>query len=127
MAEIGPLRIHYHRDFDGMVSAAVLACILRDLRGEDVCWESVNYDQRSDWENFERGRRFAIVDFHFHPRAEYWFDHPGQFVAARKDSTIDGPLKALEELLFSAVFYREVDETVVVMPNRGPAPDFYYR
>ena len=73
MAE--PLRIHYHRDFDGMVSASILARILRERSGESVVWRSVNYDQRDDWENFERDRRFAIVDFHFHPRAEYWFDH----------------------------------------------------
>lgn len=69
------LTIHYHRDFDGMVSAAVLANILRDVLGEQVAWKSVNYDQRKDWENFSAGERFAIVDFHFHPRAEYWFDH----------------------------------------------------
>ncbi len=69
------LTIHYHRDFDGMVSAAVLACVLRDRFDEAPAWRSVNYDQRKDWENFERGRRFAIVDFHFHQRAEYWFDH----------------------------------------------------
>ncbi len=70
-----PLRIHYHRDFDGMVSAAVLAAILRELRDEDVVWESVNYHQRDDWDDFAAGTRFAVVDFHFHPRAEYWFDH----------------------------------------------------
>jgi hypothetical protein len=70
-----PLRIHYHRDFDGMVSAALLATILREVRDERAGWRSVNYDQRADWERFEAGRRFAIVDFHFHPRAEYWFDH----------------------------------------------------
>lgn len=70
-----PITIHYHRDFDGMVAAAVLACILRDRLDEDVRWKSVNYDQRNDWENFQSGERFAIVDFHFHPRAEYWFDH----------------------------------------------------
>src|SRR5437762_6089412 len=69
------LRIHYHRDFDGMVSAAVLAVILAEQRGEKPAWKSVNYDQRTDWPAFEAGRRFAIVDFHFHPRAEYWFDH----------------------------------------------------
>jgi len=69
------LTIHYHRDFDGMVSAAILASVLRSCFDEDPAWRSVNYDQRSDWDNFERGRRFAIVDFHFHPRAEYWFDH----------------------------------------------------
>ena len=70
----GPLTIHYHRDFDGMVSAAVLAWLLQ-ARGEDVAWASVNYDQRKDWDGFQAGKRFAIVDFHFHPRAEYWFDH----------------------------------------------------
>ena len=69
------LRIHYHRDFDGMVSAAVLATVLRELRGEDPTWASINYDQRSDWLGFGQDERFAIVDFHFHPRAEYWFDH----------------------------------------------------
>ncbi len=70
-----PLIIHYHRDFDGMVSAAVLASILRERRGETVAWQSINYDQRSAWHDFGRGERFAVVDFHFHPRAEYWFDH----------------------------------------------------
>ncbi len=70
-----PLTIHYHRDFDGMVSAAVLARILADKTGERVHWKSVNYDQRENWLEFEAGQRFAIVDFHFHPRAEYWFDH----------------------------------------------------
>ena len=70
-----PLTIHYHRDFDGMVSAAVLARILSDKFGEKAQWKSVNYDQRSDWLSFEAGKRFAIVDFHFHPRCEYWFDH----------------------------------------------------
>ncbi len=68
------LTIHYHRDFDGMVSAAVLAHCLQQ-RGEQVDWRGLNYDQRAGWERFQEGRRFAIVDFHFHPRADYWFDH----------------------------------------------------
>ena len=71
----GRLCIHYHRDFDGVVSAAVLAKALRERCGEDPQWQSVNYDQRDDWRSFQAGRRFAIVDFHFHPRAEWWFDH----------------------------------------------------
>jgi oligoribonuclease NrnB/cAMP/cGMP phosphodiesterase (DHH superfamily) len=75
MATSDPLCIHYHRDFDGMVSAAILATILKSQHGESTTWRSVNYDQRTDWLRFEEGRRFAIVDFHFHPRAEYWFDH----------------------------------------------------
>ena len=71
----GQLTIHYHRDFDGMVSAAVLASILGERGEEDQHLTSVNYDQRTDWSSFGQGTRFAIVDFHFHPGAEYWFDH----------------------------------------------------
>jgi hypothetical protein len=68
------ITIHYHRDFDGMVSAAILAHALRS-RGEEPGWVGLNYDQRANWEAFQEGQRFAIVDFHFHPRAQYWFDH----------------------------------------------------
>lgn len=67
--------IHYHRDFDGMVAGAVLGSILRERLDVPVGCRSVNYDQRENWLEFEVGKRFAIVDFHFHPRAEYWFDH----------------------------------------------------
>lgn len=69
------LTIHYHRDFDGMVAGAVLAHIVRGRGEGPVELTSVNYDQRRDWKNFGEGTRFAIVDFHFHPRAAYWFDH----------------------------------------------------
>ena len=68
------LRIRYHRDFDGMVSGALLAHVLQQ-RGEKPILLSVNYDERANWDSFEENNRFAIVDFHFHPRAEYWFDH----------------------------------------------------
>jgi len=74
------LTIHYHRDFDGMCAGAILSRIrqdhvLKDGREGAVVCQSVNYDQRKDWDHFCEGERFAIVDFHFHPRAEYWFDH----------------------------------------------------
>jgi oligoribonuclease NrnB/cAMP/cGMP phosphodiesterase (DHH superfamily) len=76
MGTPGPLWIHYHRDFDGMVSAAVLATLLAETgRERGARWRSVNYDQRTHWASFGEGQRLAIVDFHFHPRAEYWFDH----------------------------------------------------
>jgi hypothetical protein len=69
------LCIRYHRDFDGMVSGALLAHLLRGQRGEKVRMRSVNYDQRGEWLASHQSDRFAVVDFHFHPRAEYWFDH----------------------------------------------------
>ena len=59
--------------------------------------------------------------------AELWFDEPEQFVAGRSQAKLGGALDALERDLFASVFYREVDETVAVMPNRAPAPQFYHR
>jgi hypothetical protein len=33
----------------------------------------------------------------------------------------------LDRKLFSSVWYIEVDESVIIVPNRDPAPGFYYR
>ncbi|MBL8896580.1 MAG: hypothetical protein JNM84_03080 [Planctomycetes bacterium] len=76
------LKIYYHRDFDGIASAAILAHILREVRGEiSVGWSGVNHDVRPRWRTFSEDERFAVVDFFYHPRAEYWFDHhPTTFV-----------------------------------------------
>ncbi|MEN3951366.1 EthD domain-containing protein [Iodidimonas sp. SYSU 1G8] len=59
--------------------------------------------------------------------AELWFDAPDQFATGRADPAIADRLDRLEQRLFDAVWYREVDETIAVMPNRAPAPDFYFR
>src|SRR5262245_14772450 len=67
--------IHYHRDFDGMVSAAVLSVILLETRGETVAWRGRDHVPRPKWLAFEAGKRIAVGDSPFHPRAEYWFDH----------------------------------------------------
>lgn len=59
--------------------------------------------------------------------AEMWFDSPEQFIAGRRDPELGPKLDKMEEEIFSAVFYREVDETIAVNPNRAPAPAFYHR
>ena len=134
------LSIRYHRDFDGMVSAAVLASILGSARGEDDCrWASVNYDQRKDWENFERGRRFAIVDFHFHPRAEYWFDHhPTTFLSPELREaygTIERDHEAADRLIdgagqitntkYTVQFTEAVVDTVLRDRSSNPVIDVF--
>ncbi|HKE00721.1 MAG TPA: hypothetical protein VKE69_06905, partial [Planctomycetota bacterium] len=70
------LTIWYHRDFDGIASGAILADVLRWRGRADVRWQGVNYDVRGRWSQWgEDGAEFAVVDFHFHPRAAFWFDH----------------------------------------------------
>ena len=58
---------------------------------------------------------------------ELFFDSVEDFVAARTDPELHPELCALERHLFDAIWYVEVDENVIVMPNRDPAPEFYYR
>jgi hypothetical protein len=88
------LRIYYHRDFDGIAAAAILGQALEDVRGEEaVTWAGVNFDRTLDWKRFGAGERFAVVDFHYHPDAEYWFDHhPTTFLeAAHEQAYRPGP------------------------------------
>ena len=59
--------------------------------------------------------------------AELFFDSVDAFRAARGDTELHAELSALEGELFEAVWYVEVDENIIVMPNRDPAPEFYYR
>ena len=54
---------------------------------------------------------------------EYWFDTVSDYLLLRCNPV----LAEMEEALMQASFLREVDETVAVMPNRAPRPDFYYR
>lgn len=49
------------------------------------------------------------------------------FSEARQEPALHQALMALEAELFEALWYVEVDENLIVLPNRDPAPDFYYR
>jgi hypothetical protein len=59
--------------------------------------------------------------------SELHFDSIQAFIAARSDSGLNEELQALERELFEALWYVEVDENLIVLPNRSPAPDYYHR
>jgi hypothetical protein len=56
---------------------------------------------------------------------EYHFTHGNDFVSARR--TLHDELSKLESGFFDSIWYVEVDENLVVMPNRNPAPNYYFR
>lgn len=58
---------------------------------------------------------------------ELHFGAIDDFVRARTDTRLREPLCALEAELFDASWFVEVDENLIVLPNRDPAPDFYFR
>ena len=80
------ITLYYHKDFDGICSAAVFASYVRSALDSDAVFEfvAVDYDQKKTWANKRFSEVTAIVDFLYHPDAKWWFDHhPTTFV--RKD------------------------------------------
>lgn len=63
--------VYYHRDFDGVVSAAMVA----SLSNPNATLHPVNYDLKSRWLSIKLEQPAGIVDFLFHPDATLWVDH----------------------------------------------------
>ncbi len=58
---------------------------------------------------------------------EYWFEESNDFFSGRFNETMRTRLDSMELEFLASSFYREVDETVAVIPNRDWPPDFYHR
>jgi len=63
--------VYYHRDFDGVVSAAMLVSLLSTAPQ----LYPVDYHLKANWASMDLGKPAAIVDFLFHPDAALWIDH----------------------------------------------------
>jgi hypothetical protein len=85
------LHVFFHRDFDGICSAAVfLASVSRTgaVSGHEVELVPVDYDVKPTWAGTVLPKQSAIVDFLYHPAAEWWFDHhPSTFVKAEWEAS----------------------------------------
>lgn len=78
--------IYFHDDFDGRASAAVMLSFLRS-RGDDIeRYVPVGYDTKPQWvkeDFFDKNKLIGgrkrnpviVVDFLYHPKAAFWFDH----------------------------------------------------
>ena len=58
---------------------------------------------------------------------EYWFLNYENFFKGRFDKKLLTYINNFENKYFEKSFYREVDETVAVMPKRNISTDFYHR
>jgi hypothetical protein len=79
--------LYFHDDFDGRAAGAVMLAFLRS-RGDDIGhFQPLGYYLLADYlkENFFTAHRLfkgkrnpaIVVDFPFHPKAAWWFDHHG--------------------------------------------------
>jgi len=69
--------LYFHSPcFDGIASSVLTLDFLetsQNWRFEKLC--AVNYDSRIDWLSSKRRKPFAVVDFLYHPDADFWADH----------------------------------------------------
>jgi hypothetical protein len=62
--------------FDGIASAAIAADFLASTRGWSIGdVQPVNYSEAKDWLGTQLAARSAVVDFLYHPKAQFWADH----------------------------------------------------
>jgi len=102
--------------------------LVLNLRDPDIDAAVRGYYPEDHWCFTAEGRAFREAFFKlWDGTLELWFDSAEAFAAARSAHPMREALVGLEEALFSALWYVAVDENVIVMPNRQPAPDFYYR
>jgi hypothetical protein len=82
--------IYFHRDFDGICSAAVFSTFARLAISASTKFEfvAVDYEMKKTWADQRLPKPSAIVDFLYHPDAEWWFDHH-QTTFVRKDWELD--------------------------------------
>jgi hypothetical protein len=71
--------LYFHSPcFDGAVSAALTSEYLTTKLGFRSVWlEGVNYHLRDQWLATELHKPCAVVDFLYHPSADFWADHHG--------------------------------------------------
>ena len=69
--------IYFHDDFDGMASGAVMLDFLNRRGDGIISFNPINYTPslKNNWANFKFKEPFILVDFLYHPRAVWWFDH----------------------------------------------------
>jgi hypothetical protein len=71
------LRLFFHSPcFDGAVSAAIASDYFEQTLGfAPTTLIGVNYHLKDQWLSMQPTQPFAVVDFLYHPRVDFWVDH----------------------------------------------------
>lgn len=74
--------VYFHRDFDGLCAASLfssiffqIATILKLAENENLVYHPVDYDIKENWLESKLFKPNAVLDFLYHPEADWWFDH----------------------------------------------------
>ena len=99
-----------------------------NFRDENIDAAVEKFFQKNAWCFSEEGKKERKIF------AELW-DGVTEIYVNNSEDFINGVLKLskeknfkeLQEKLFSSLWYVEVDENLIVLPNRDPSPDYYFR
>jgi hypothetical protein len=73
------MKIYYHGDVDGLVGAVIFADFMKQhQKRTDLCFQYMSYSGGTfQWQKLTNlhGIDNAVIDFPFHPEADWWFDH----------------------------------------------------
>jgi hypothetical protein len=72
------LYIYFHKDFDGFVATALFLRISEEshlLGADNIVLKPVNYELKKTWLKTSLERPNVVIDFLYHPKADWWFDH----------------------------------------------------
>lgn len=69
--------LYFHNDFDGVASGAVMLNFLHSRGYDIVSFSPINFSPKlkPKWPSHRFKKPFILVDFLYHPRAAWWFDH----------------------------------------------------
>jgi oligoribonuclease NrnB/cAMP/cGMP phosphodiesterase (DHH superfamily) len=69
--------LYFHDDFDGIASASLLLNFFSSRLDNVVSFTPLNYtpDLKDNWLHYNLKKPFVIIDFRYHPNADWWFDH----------------------------------------------------
>jgi hypothetical protein len=103
--------------FDGIVSGALAILFLGKLRG----WRfdsvnGVNYDLQANWLNTHLPQHSCVVDFLYHPEAEFWCDH---HTTTFLNSNLRADFEARQQTL--QIYDQESRSCARLLWNRGAA------
>jgi oligoribonuclease NrnB/cAMP/cGMP phosphodiesterase (DHH superfamily) len=63
--------IYFHDDFDGFASASVIYDFLKKSNSKVKSFNPVNYDLKNKWSEFKFKPNPIILDFYYHPKANF--------------------------------------------------------
>ena len=109
-------------------SLSSLRGLILNTRNKDIDQAIRGFYPASGWHFSDNGKeeRTAFCSL-WDGATELYFGTIEEFRSGRLGSPINSELLAIENVLFSSLWYVEVDENLIILPNRKPAPSFYFR